>query len=186
MTGVQTCALPISPYTYGAQSFPDTPVDFPKNHRSRFGGALGGPLLPKPFLGGKWFFFANYEGLRYPNAQVFSKTVPSALMREGVIQVPNAAGVYLPYNLGNQTVMVNGSPLAPAICPAGSCDPRGIGLNPIVNDIWSQQMPLENNPLGGDTFNTQSYLGSIRAPLTTNNYVGRIDHDFTEIGRAHV
>ncbi len=57
------------PYTYGALSFPDTPVDFPKNHRSRFGGALGGPLLPKAFLGGKWFFFANYEGLRYPNAQ---------------------------------------------------------------------------------------------------------------------
>lgn len=77
-----------TPYTYGALSFPDTPVDFPKNHRSRFGGALGGPITPKAFLGGKWFFFANYEGLRYPNAQVFSKTVPTALLRAGVIQVP--------------------------------------------------------------------------------------------------
>ncbi|HUB77645.1 MAG TPA: carboxypeptidase-like regulatory domain-containing protein, partial [Bryobacteraceae bacterium] len=38
-----------TPFTYGSESFPDTPVDFPKNHRSRFGGALGGPLLPKEF-----------------------------------------------------------------------------------------------------------------------------------------
>jgi hypothetical protein len=169
-----------TPYTYGSTTFTDTPVDFPKNHRSRFGGALGGPLLPKPFLGGKWYFFANYEGLRYPNAQVFSKTVPTALMRAGVIQVPNAAGTYIPYNLNPNTVTVNGVQYPSAICPAGSCDPRGIGINPIVNQIWSTQMPVANNPLGGDGFNTQAFLGSIRAPLTTNNYVGRIDHDFTD------
>ena len=41
-------------------------------------------------------------------------------------------------------------------------------------------MPVENNPLGGDTYNTQAFLGSIRAPLTTNNYVARIDHDFSD------
>jgi hypothetical protein len=169
-----------TPYTYGTTSFADTPVDFPKNHRSRFGGALGGPMLPKPFLGGKWFFFANYEGLRYPNAQVYHATVPSAAMREGIIQVPNSAGTYVPYNLTSNTIMFNGAPLAPAMCPAGACDPRGIGVNPIVNDIWSQQMPLENNPLGGDTYNTQQFLGSVREPLTTNNYVGRIDHDFSD------
>ncbi len=41
----------------------------------------------------------------------------------------------------------------------GACDPRAsLGVNPIVNDIWSQQMPVENNPLGGDTYNTQGYL----------------------------
>ena len=57
-----------TPYSVGSLSYPDTPVDYPKNHRSRFGGSIGGPLLPKPFLGGKWFFFANYEGLRIPNA----------------------------------------------------------------------------------------------------------------------
>jgi hypothetical protein len=169
-----------TPYTYGSTVFADTPPDFPKNHRSRFGGALGGPLLPKPFLGGKWFFFANYEGLRYPNAVVYSANVPSALMRAGVIQIPNSAGTYLPYNLNSTAVTVNGTTYAPAVCPAGNCDPRNLGLNPIVNQIWSQQMPLENNPAGGDTYNTQAFLGSIRAPLTTNNYVGRIDHDFSD------
>ncbi|HTX35348.1 MAG TPA: carboxypeptidase-like regulatory domain-containing protein [Bryobacteraceae bacterium] len=171
-----------TPYVYGTTSFPDTPVDFPKNHRSRFGGALGGPITPKAFLGGKWFFFANYEGLRYPNAQVFSKTDPSALLRAGVIQVPSStAGVEIPINLNPVPVTVNGITYPIATCPSGTtCDPRGIGLNPIVNDIWSKQMPIANNPLGGDTYNTQAFLGNIREPLTTNNYVGRIDHDFSD------
>jgi hypothetical protein len=167
-----------TPFSFGSLTLPQTPPDLPKNHRSRFGGALGGPLLPKPVAGGKWFFFFNYEGLRYPNAALYSKNVPSALWRAGVIQVPDVNGVYQPYNLNPNPVTVNGQTYAPAVCPAGACDPRGIGLNPIVNNIWSKQMPLGNNPLGGDTYNTIGFLGSIRSPLTTNNYVGRIDHDF--------
>lgn len=167
-----------TPFTFGSTSFPDTPVDYPKNHRSRFGGALGGPILPKSFLGGKWFFFANYEGSRFPNARTYSTNVPSAALREGIIQIPNSAGTYIPYNLSNQTINFNGQALAPAQCPAGPCDPRGLGLNPIVNQIWSKQVPLPNNPLGGDGYNTLGFLGTIRTPLTTNNYVGRIDHDF--------
>jgi hypothetical protein len=168
-----------TPYVYGSQTFPETPVDFPKNHRSRFGGSLGGPLVPKRFLGDKWYFFVNYEGLRFPDAIVYSKTVPSALMRAGVIQVPNSSGVYQPYNLNPAPVTVNGVTYQPAVCPAGACDPRGIGLNPIVNKIWNQ-LPAANNPLGGDQYNTQAFLGSIRTPLTSNNYVARIDHNFND------
>src|ERR1700728_4479882 len=37
-------------------------IGLPSYHYSRFGGALGGPLTPKEFLGGKTFFFYNYEG----------------------------------------------------------------------------------------------------------------------------
>ena len=169
-----------TPYTFGNVSFPDTPVDYPKNHRSRFGGALGGPILPKNFLGGKWYFFVNYEGQRYPNAVTYSKNVPSALWRAGVIQVPNANNQYIAYNLNPVPVTVNGVTYQPAVCPAGPCDPRGIGLNPIVSQIWSKQLPLANNPLGGDTYNTQGFLANYRLPLTSNNYVARIDHDFSD------
>ncbi len=169
-----------TPFNFGTQSFAYTPVDFPKNHRSRFGGAIGGPLSPKPFLGGKWYFFANYEGQRYPNAVLYTKVVPSLLMRAGVIQVPNSAGVYTPYNLNPTPVTVGGVTYQPATCPAGACDPRSIGLNPIVNQIWSKQMPLPNYTLAGDNYNTQGYLGSIRLPVTSNNYVSRIDHDFSD------
>jgi Carboxypeptidase regulatory-like domain len=167
-----------TPFTFGSTSFPDTPVDFPKNHRSRFGGALGGPLLPKSFLGGKWFFFANYEGLRFPNVGTYSANVPSAALREGIIQIPNSAGVYLPYNLNNVPVTFNGQVLQPAQCPSGPCDPRGLGLNPIVSKIWNTQIPQPNNPLGGDGYNTLGFLSTLGTPLTTNNYVARIDHDF--------
>ena len=169
-----------TPFTFGSTSYPDTPVDFPKNHRSRFGSAIGGPLIPKNFLGNKWFFFFNYEGQRFPNAQLYTKNVPSALWRAGVIQVQNSQGQYVAYNLNPNPVTVNGVTYQPATCPAGACDPRGIGLNPVVNQIWSKQMPLANNPLGGDTYNTQGFLASIREPVTSNNYVGRIDHDFSD------
>ncbi|HUK18677.1 MAG TPA: carboxypeptidase-like regulatory domain-containing protein, partial [Bryobacteraceae bacterium] len=168
-----------TPFTFGSLSFPDTPVDYPKNHRSRFGGALGGPLLPKSFLGGKWFFFTNYEGSRFPNAGTYNVNVPSPALRQGIIQIPNSSGSLVAYNLSNQPVVFNGQTLAPAQCPGGPCDPRGLGVNPIVSQIWNNQIPLPNNPLGGDGFgNTYGFLATLRQPLTTNNYVGRIDHDF--------
>ena len=164
-------------YTFGATSLPYTPII--SNHRDRFGGAIGGPLTPKPVLGGKWFFFFNYEGLRFPNVGNYSTSVPSPLMRAGVIQVANSAGVYTPYNLNPNPVTVDGVTYQPAHCPAGACDPRGIGISPVISQIWNKYMPLPDSPLSaGDLYNTQGYLGSIRAPITTNNYVGRIDHDF--------
>jgi len=49
-----------------------------------------------------------------------------------------------------------------------------------VSKIWNTQMPLPNNPLGGDGYNTQGFLATIRAPQTSNTYVGRVDHDFTD------
>ena len=150
-----------TPYTYGSQHFlhagcSQPPQPFRRRDRR--------PAVAQPFLGGKWFFFANYEGLRFPNAVVYSKNVPSAMLRAGVVQVADANGNYVPYNLNPNPVTVNGTTYAPAVCPAGACDPRNIGLNPIVNSIWSKQMPLPNNPLAGDSFNTQGFLGSIRAP----------------------
>jgi hypothetical protein len=155
---------------------PYTPL--PSNHRSRFGGNLGGVLLPK-FLGGKTYFFTNYEGSRFPNVAPFERTVPSDLMRAGVIQVPDSTGKYVAYNLNPNPVTVNGVTYAPAVCPAGSCDPRGVGLNPIVNQIWQKYMPHANEFKNqGDQYNTQGYLSTIRAPLTSNVYIGRLDHDF--------
>ncbi|SPF46863.1 Cna B domain protein [Candidatus Sulfopaludibacter sp. SbA4] len=167
-----------TPSTIGGVSYPYTPLV--SNHRTRFGGSLGGPLIPKDFLGKKWYFFFNYEGLRYPNVGTFSKNVPSALMRAGVIQLPDAAGVYHPYNLNPAAVTVGGITYQPAVCPIGACDPRGIGISPVVAEIWNKQMPLPNNPQGGDTYNTQGFISTIRSPLTSNSYVGRIDHDFNE------
>jgi hypothetical protein len=157
-------------------SLPYTPL--PKTHSNRFGGALGGPMLPK-ILGGKTYFFTNYEGYRFPNATTVEKTVPTALFRAGVVQVPNAAGVYQAYNLNPLPVTVNGATYQPAACSTGAlCDPRGIGLNPIVSEIWSKFMPMPNDPQSGDQYNTQGYISPIKLPVSSDFAVLRLDHDF--------
>lgn len=167
-----------TPATIGGVRTPYTPII--SNHRTRYGFALGGPLSPKDFLGKKWYFYFNYEALRYPNVGTYSKNVPSLLLRAGVVQEPDSGGVYHAYNLNPNPVTVNGVTYAPAVCPGGACDPRGIGINPIVSKIWNTEMPVPNNPLGGDNYNTQGFLSTIRAPLTSNTYTGRIDHDITD------
>ena len=98
-------------------SLPYTPL--PSTHRNRFGGAFGGPLTPR-FWGGKTYFFTNYEGMRYPNVQTFEKAVPTALMRAGVLQMSNTAGVLTAYNLNPTPVTVNGTTYAPAMCTFGT------------------------------------------------------------------
>ena len=156
----------------------------PSTHRNRFGGALGGPLTPK-FWGGKTYFFANYEGMRYPNAVTFERAVPSALLRAGVLQIPDATGKLVAYNLNPSPVTVNGVTYQPAMCSTGPCDPRGIGLNSLVSQVW-KTMPLPNDPQyintgnGVDGVNVQGYLGSLALPQTSNFFVGRVDHDFGE------
>jgi len=141
------------------------------------GARFGGTLLPN-LLGGKTYFFANYEGYRFPNYSTYTRLAPSALMRAGVIQLPNAAGQYVAYNLNPAPVTVGGVTYAPATCQGGPCDPRGVGLNPIVNQIWSKYMPLPNDPTAGDRVNTQGYLSTLSTPEKANSLVTRIDHDF--------
>ncbi len=158
----------------------------PDTHQNRFGGAVGGPLLPK-LLGGKTYFFTNYEGFRFPDTTTIEKDVPSALMRAGVIQVPNASGVYQAYNLNPYPVTVNGKTYQPAVCSTGQpCDPLGLGLNPIVNQIWSKYMPMPNDPQFGDQYNTQGYVSTIKLPQTSDFVVGRIDHDINDRNRFMV
>lgn len=89
-------------------------------------------------------------------------------MRAGVIQVPDSSGKYVAYNLNPTPVTVDGVTYQPASCPNspnGLCDPRGIGLNPIVNQIWSKYMPLPNDPNWGtgDQYNFQDLRHRRRA-----------------------
>jgi len=177
---------------------PYTPII--PNHRSRFGFSIGGPVVPWKILGGKTFLFFNYEGFRFPGSGTFERAYPTEAFRKGVIQVPDAAGVYQPYNLNpfpvttvvgsaaTNTVRTVTLPAAGTACSAATtyvagtttgCDPRAIGMSPTISALWTKFLPLPNDPLAGDQYNTQGYLSTIRTPLTSNNYVGRIDHDFT-------
>src|SRR3989441_3015970 len=190
---------------------PYTPII--PNQRKRFGFTIGGPMIPKRILGGKTYVFANYEGFRYGGVGTFERAYPTSAMRAGVGQIQNATtsaitgtengatvsyapGAFIPYNLNPTAVTVTvGNPnsalsplrtvtLAPCLRTATlQCDPRGLGVNGTIQQLWGT-IPLPNDPLnGGDQFNTQGYLSTIRLPLTSNVYVGRIDHDFNSKNR---
>jgi len=164
----------------GFGPLPYTPLV--SNHRLRYGAALGGPITNKKFLGDKWFFFFNYEASRFPNSNPNEFLVPSPLFRLGVIQVPDSSGAYQAFNLNPTPVTYNGVTYQPATCPGGPCDPRGIGINPVVSQVWNKMMPLPNDPTyaSGDQHNTMGWIASVRSPLTQNNYVGRIDHAISD------
>jgi hypothetical protein len=134
------------------------------NHRSRFGGTLGGVLLPK-LLGGKTSFFVNYEGSRFPNVGTIEKNSPSALLRAGVIQVADASGKFQAYNLNPNPVTVGGVTYQPAQCGTSLCDPRGLGLSPVIQKIWNfMPAPTHFTGTAGDRVHTRPFLRTTRAP----------------------
>src|SRR5258707_3806782 len=203
-TGLKQCSAG-STYSTGDINcqLPYTPLI--PNHRSRFGFSLGGPLTPWKILGGKTYFFVNYEGFRYPNATTFERNYPTEAFRKGVIQVPftdpsDNKTYQVAYNLNPTPVTVaignptnSASPLQTCTIPgygsvygAGSghltggvaVDPRGLGMSPTISSLWNKFLPIPTDALSGDQFNTHGFLSTIRLPLTSNSYVGRIDHDF--------
>ena len=151
-------------------NFTGTPL--PSYHYNRFGAAGGGPILQKNVLGGKTYFFANYEGFRWNNSQTFERAVPSDNMRAGILTF---GGV--DYNLNTGT----------NCGPSGTvaCDPRGIGINPLVQQMWNTFEPAGNDPGCGalvgsrcDGVNTIGFKANVNLPQTSNFGVVRLDHDF--------
>lgn len=137
-------------------NFNGTPL--PSFHYSRFGGAVGGPLISKEILGGKTYFFANYEGFRYPQTTTINKEVPSANMRLGILQDP--AGNL--YNL--QTL-----------------DPRGVGISPVVQKLWQYEPTTNGRCSAGsrcDGINVLGFNANVAIPSKSDFGVARLDHDF--------
>jgi hypothetical protein len=154
----------------------------PSFHYNRFGGAIGGPIIPVKILGGKTYFFANYEGFQFPQSTTIEKAVPSAGMRLGLLQFADANGITQVYNLNPVPVTYNGVTYNPAQCPAGPCDPRGIGINPLVQQLWSKYVPLSNesgcSQSRCDGLNVVGFTANMAIPQSSNFGVARLDHDF--------
>jgi hypothetical protein len=140
-----------------------TPV--PDWHRSWFGAAGGGPLIPKNILGGKTYFFANYQGTRFPLSESFDRLVPSTDMRNGILHDPVTGTIY----------------------DLKTLDPRGIGINSSVQQLWNKFMPLPTpgagcGPFTGDGtcdgVNTLDFRANLPIPENDNFGVARLDHDF--------
>jgi hypothetical protein len=174
---------------WGANGFNNDASNSPKPsyHYNRFGASGGGPLISKNILGGKWYFFANYEGFRWPDSTTVTRATPSAAMDQGILQFGGVA-----YNLNPTPVAYNGpatSVLTPgevvpsAVCPAGPCDPRGLGISTTQQTIWTKYMPPSNiSTCAGitrcDGLNILSFRGNMSLPWDDNFGVARLDHDF--------
>jgi hypothetical protein len=160
----------------------------PSYHYNRFGAAGGGPIIKKNILGGKTYFFANYEGFRWNNSTTFERAVPSDNMRNGILTLPvcNAACQADPKTSPPVPTVFNlntGTNCGPS--GTAACDPRGLGVNPLVQQMWNTFEPAGNDPSCGaligtrcDGVNTIGFKANVSLPQTSNFAVARMDHDF--------
>lgn len=138
----------------------------PELKDNRFGFQVGGPAIKN-----KTFWFANYEGRRFPRSSTVNRNVPTDSLRQGVLRFRDAAG------------NINSYPLATAqACgPNGTdaCDPRGLGLSPTIAALW-RQLPAGNDPSQGDGLNTIGFTGTVTHPIQYDFYNARADQQLTD------
>ncbi|MGN6592722.1 MAG: carboxypeptidase regulatory-like domain-containing protein [Terriglobales bacterium] len=136
---------------------------------NRVGGSLGGyiPGLPDK---AKTYFYANWEGRWNSNNQEVSRLVPTDTLRQGILQFADASGTVQQYKLATAATC------GPA--GTGACDPRGLGLNPVIASLWSQYMPEGNDSSLGDGLNTTGFTSAANFPINDQFVVMRLDHSF--------
>jgi hypothetical protein len=161
-------------------NFGEGHIGLPAYHYSRFGGAIGGPIIPFNVLGGKTYAFFNYEGFRFPNSETIDRNVPSPALQLGLL-TDSATGA-VDYNLNNAPVTYNGTTYPANYGCTGLCDPLGLGLNPLVSQIWSQYEPPSNSGCAQslcDGANVLGYTANLNIPISSKFAVLRLDHDFS-------
>ena len=149
---------------FNANSWTNDRLGIAKPHSAdnRFGGAIGGPIWRN-----KVFVFANYEGRRLYDDNLFNTEVPTATLKQGILEFPDSTGVVHQYSLqpGNITT----------VCGGVSCDPRNIGMSPVIKSEFGLY-PTGNNSSLGDGLNTSGYTFEAPTPIVQNLGVVRFDY----------
>jgi hypothetical protein len=143
----------------------------PETRDNRFGASFGGPL---PWLRKnlETHFFFHYEGRRRRDYTQVTRTVPTDTLKQGILRFRDGTGNIVSYNLKTSTQCGAAGTLP--------CDPRGIGLNSLINDMWSKYMPPGNDSSTGDGFNTIGFSSPASLPNDSDFAVLRLDHAITQ------
>ncbi len=161
-------------------------------HRNTFGGSIGGPIISN-----RLFFFADYEGQRTNEAVQVTRVVPSALLRQGIIQYPCDIGDPACVPGSNANYSVAASPkldssqqLLTTITVPGlqatdtgcsSTCPWGGGPDPNVLAIF-QQYPQPNTDAGGDGFDYRGFTFPAPIPSKLDTYILKLDYKLNASG----
>jgi hypothetical protein len=128
-----------------------------------FGGRVGGPIIKN-----RTFFFLNYEGRRDASASNVLRTVPSDLLRSGIVQYVNKSG---------QTVQLDPATIKSVV------DPLHIGANQNVLDLFNKVYPRANDTTVGDGLNFVGYRFTSPVKGDQNTYIVKFDHRLDEAGK---
>lgn len=129
-------------------------VERAKLLRNVFGASAGGP-----FRKNRFFYFFNYEGRRDRKDTNVVRTIPSAELRQGIVQYRRADG-----SVGTLTPQEIKTRV----------DPAGIGPNLEALKIF-QSYPMPNDYTVGDGLNRVGYRFKAPTPLRQNTYIARLD-----------
>jgi len=184
-----------------AESQNDEPNKPPFLLRNTFGATVGGPLKKD-----RLFFFLAYEGQRLRENSQVTRTVPSAALRDGVIQYACAPVLDSSGNVlqtatqvcpgtsvqglsgASYTAQAGFNVLSPSQiasmdpnCTGNGTCPWGPGVNPNVLQTLNSY-PLPNSNQQGYGYNYQAFTFSSPAPQKQDTYIARFDYNLTASG----
>ena len=161
--------------------------------RNTFGGSFGGPIKKD-----RAYFFAAYEGQRTRESAQETRVVPSAALRDGVVQYQCADASACPggsitglsgtsYNFQPGFTAVGPTQIAqmdPNCTANGTC-PNGPGVNAASLQVMNS-VPLPNSELVGDGFNYLGYTFSAPTPNKLDTYIVKFDLNLNQSGTQRV
>jgi hypothetical protein len=148
------------------------PIENPEWRDNRYGGKIGGPIWKN-----RTFFFLHEEERHFFTQAVFSRLVPTAAMRAGILEFTDpSTGNVVPYNL-NPTPTLDPS-TGQMVAPSG-LDPRGIGISPAIKATWDL-LPLPNDFSAGDGLRTANFTAPEANTSNEHFAVLRLDHKIND------